>query len=113
MRMEIGPVGPLSFELRDHRCPCFCGGEGTLAFVTCPRCSLVALVCTEVGTVFPNPRDLSEPSCGSWLGMAGSEEDRCPHCRKARLAEFRHSTEDEVRALGFAPNDYVYGPIQT
>src|SRR5215813_9783107 len=100
--MEIGPP---YFRLKGRRCPCDCGGEGSLVFISCPSCHHVALACDEIGTVFPNPRDLSRASCGSWLLASGSRAN-CPGCDKAPLTEFWYSTGDEVQSIGFLPSEY-------
>jgi hypothetical protein len=97
---------PPSFILRKPRCPCFCGGEGFLTFITCLECGHVALACDELGTVFPEPRDLTVPACGSSLGLSGSENDRCPQCKTVPLADFRNSTGEEIQAIGFLPSEY-------
>jgi hypothetical protein len=56
--------------------------------------------------VFPAPRDLTQPSCGDWLGLAGSGDDCCPQCREIRLAEFRYSTGEEIQGIGFSASEY-------
>jgi hypothetical protein len=92
-----------SWKLKQQRCPCFCGGEGFLVFITCPACGHIAVVCDEVGTVFPNPRDLNEQPCGSWLDWSG---DKCPKCREALLSDFRYATGEKIQSLGFTAGDY-------
>jgi hypothetical protein len=38
---------------------CPCCGQGQLAFARCAACGRIALMCGELDTVFPDPRDLS------------------------------------------------------
>jgi hypothetical protein len=94
-----------SFRLKEPRCPCLCGGEGLLVFITCPGCDHVTVACDEIGTVFVGPRQLSELPVASWL--AGFEDGWCPKCQKISLRDFRLSTGDEIQRVGFSPNEYV------
>jgi hypothetical protein len=97
-RMEI--TQPI-WHLKTPRCEC-CSGQGALCFSTCPRCGAVVLVCDEVGTVFPNPRDLSQAvQCGF-----DDPSCKCPGCELVALADFRHSTSEEIQRLGFQTGEY-------
>ena len=98
-------INSLSFRLRVPRCPCLCGGEGLLTFITCPGCGHVTVACDEVGTVFVGPRDLSELLGASWL--SGFEDGLCLKCRSVSLRDFRFSTGEEIQAIGFSPSEYV------
>jgi len=104
-RSRVVEISSPSFRLREPRCPCLCGGEGLLTFITCSGCCHVTVACDEVGTVFVSPRDLSELSGASWL--SGFEDGLCPHCRDVSLRDFRFSTGEEIQALGFSPTEYV------
>jgi hypothetical protein len=100
--MEV--KGP-SFRLREARCPCICGGEGLLVFITCPGCDYVTVACDEVGTLFHGPPDLRDVPGGSWLGR--DSQGTCPKCRKVTVEAFRPSTGEEIQALGFTPAEYT------
>jgi hypothetical protein len=76
-----------------------------LVFITCPGCGYVALACDKVGTVFPTPRDLSVPPCGSWFAASGSHES-CPGCSKAPQLDYEYSTGEEIQRTGFMPSEY-------
>jgi hypothetical protein len=84
------------------RCPCYCGGEGFLQFITCPSCGWTTVVCDEVGEVFRDPHKLDKDFVGTWW----SETDVCPHCSNALLKDFRDATDIEIQALGFTATDY-------
>jgi hypothetical protein len=88
--------------LRDKRCDC-CNGQGALGFMACPDCGYVLLVCDEVGSVIPDPRNLAR-------GTYGGEDDPacvCPKCKRVPAAQFRHATEAEVQQTGFQSSEYV------
>src|SRR6476620_8121049 len=93
------------FRLKGRRCECSCGGQGVLTLITCPGCGHVALACDEVGTVFPDPHDLTKPSCGSWL-LADGSRAVCPKCGKVPLAEFEYSTGEELQSAGLSADEY-------
>ena len=65
-------------------------------FASCPHCHSVVLVCGEVGTVFPDPHDLTAPS-----GDPGT----CPSCGRS-VAEYDNATSDQLAALRFTPDQY-------
>lgn len=90
-----------AWRLKSPRCEC-CSGEGWLCFATCPNCGHVVLVCDEVGTVFPDPRDLENATYGG-LEHPGCV---CSKCGTIRVANFRDSTAEEIQALGYAPDEY-------
>jgi hypothetical protein len=91
------------WTLKDNqRCPCFCGGEGYLVFALCPGCAHLVLVCSEVGTVFADPKDTTKESCGHWLDSSGG---RCPKCRSIDLTDFRLAVLEELEAGGFTHSD--------
>ena len=91
-------VGSPNWELR---APCPCCGQGGLVFSTCPQCHHVLLICAEVGTVFPDAHDLSRT-----LRVPAKGDVRCPSCGGTSLRDYRKATSDEIRALGFTPNQY-------
>jgi hypothetical protein len=100
--MRVKPPNKLKYHLRNQRCPCLCGGEGFLVFISCPACGHVALLCDEVATVYPQPHDLNQKTCG-WL-----HDDACPKCPvfgKVELAQFRYSTIEDIRQIGFSSDD--------
>lgn len=82
------------------RCRC-CHENGELCFTTCPQCNYVFLVCSEVGTVYPNPKDLTKSIFMAYL----EPSFLCPHCGIAST-DFQHSTSDEIQQLGFTVDDY-------
>ncbi len=96
-------IGSPRWYLRDRRSPCLCDGERELEFKACPACGAVMLVCTEVGTVFDDPR-------AAWRGeLKAGGQNRfadCPRCQSAPTETFRAATSDEIRALGFRPGEY-------
>jgi hypothetical protein len=96
--MEI--VSP-TWWLKNRRCDC-CSEQGALCFSTCPNCSQVILICDEVGTVFPNPTDLTQ----AIYGAIEATSYVCPSCKKVSFAGFRNSTSDEIQNLGFVAGDY-------
>ena len=53
------------WSLKTPRCSC-CNEQGALCFSTCPNCKYVVLVCDEVGSVYPNPKDLSGTARKLW-----------------------------------------------
>jgi hypothetical protein len=81
------------------RCSC-CHENGELCFTTCPKCNYVFLVCSEVSTVYPNPKDLTQ----SIFGAYSESSFVCPNCKTA--SDFRDSTIDEIQQLGFTVDDY-------
>jgi hypothetical protein len=89
------------WSLRTARCNC-CNGQGALCFATCPSCGYVVLVCDEVGTVFPNPKELTK----AIYGIFDDPSFLCPSCDKTALPDFKDSTSDEIQQLGFTANDY-------
>ena len=90
-----------TWSLRNPRCNC-CSEQGALCFSTCPNCNQVVLVCDEVGTVFPNPKDLTQ----AIYGAIDSSSYVCPNCEKISFSEFKNSTSVEIRKLGFVVGDY-------
>lgn len=81
-------------------CPC---GGCTPAFNTCPSCVLVALFCGEIGDVYGISGQLLGPAIGSIL-----HGQTCADCGDRAYINFRRSTSEEVRALGFRyPADYT------
>jgi len=92
-------IRPPRFELAAQRCPCTCGGQGELVFYACDRCGQIVLICAEIDTVFPDPKNLD-------IATALYREDqRCPSCH-AEIDSFRPARGGEIQALGFAPGQY-------
>jgi hypothetical protein len=60
------------------------------------------LVCDEVGTVFPNPRDLTQAT----YGALDIPSYFCPNCGKISISEFKNSTGQEIQKLGFTVGEY-------
>ena len=100
LRYSMEIVDPI-WCLKTPRCPC-CDEQGTLCFSTCPRCAHIILVCNEVGTVFPNPKDLAQAGGGDNDATSSS----CPNCGKVAVSGFRHSTSEEIKRLGFRVGEY-------
>jgi len=92
-----------TWHLRHTPCPCVCGGEGSLAFLTCPQCSAVVLVCDEVGTTFIDPRSLQVSTALSALSLSGAQ---CPSCQHVPLSSFEPASSSQIQALGFTPAEY-------
>jgi hypothetical protein len=83
------------------RCSC-CDENGELCFFTCPECKQVILICSELGTVYPNPKDLTQ----AIYCTSVESSFLCPACGKSESNDFRDSTSDEIQQLGFKPNEY-------
>jgi rRNA maturation protein Nop10 len=76
-------------------CP-VCGQGSCLVFVACPDCERLFLRCDEDGSVFANPRDLSDsPPDNSF---------RCG-CGRLGVAGFPNASDDAIRAGGFTGVD--------
>jgi hypothetical protein len=90
-------VVPPSWQLRAP-CPC-CGQDGP-EFAACPACQHVVLICGEVGTVFPDPHDLSRRLPDAY------DRAVCPSCGGASLPDHRRATSAEVQALGFTADRF-------
>ena len=90
-----------SWSLINPRCDC-CSEQGALCFASCPNCNYVVLICDEVGTIFPNPKDLTHAVYGAF----DTPSYLCPNCGKTPLANFRDSISDEIQALGFSAKEY-------
>jgi hypothetical protein len=61
----------------------------------------VLLVCAEIGTIFPDPHDLSRT-----LPQLRQHGVRCPSCGDTSLLDYDDATSDEIKALGFTPEQY-------
>jgi len=66
-------------------------------FSSCPQCRHVLLVCAEVGTVFPDPHDLTQ---------ALADGARCPSCGSVPVLDSVDATSDQIKALGFTSDQY-------
>lgn len=85
-------------------CPCCLpGGAGRLLFVVCTNCQKVALVCDEIGTFFPNLRNLDQ---GPYLSQFNEPPDLCPNCRAVPILNFAVASSEQIQAVGFAPGEY-------
>jgi hypothetical protein len=60
------------------------------------------LVCDEVGTVYPDPKNLEATL------YPGTKvfEDVCPNCKIAPLSEFLDASADEIQDAGFQRGEY-------
>ena len=94
-------IGKPEWRLKNKRCPCAGGCEGSLLFITCPKCGNTVLVCDEVGTVFPNPHNLDEGPYRSWLEM-----DVCFKCNDVLLSKFVNSSAEDIQKIGFRVGEY-------
>ncbi|WP_179469433.1 hypothetical protein [Mycolicibacterium vinylchloridicum] len=75
--------------------------EGELEFSTCPTCGLVVLICNELNDVV----GISGQKCGPVLSYGCQQT--CQNCRISTYYDFRRSSSEEIRALGFRyPDDY-------
>jgi hypothetical protein len=81
------------------RCP-HCN-QGELVFITCPGCKKIMLQCSELGTIFTDPRDLS-----SNQEMTNKPNSPCPACDEPNLDSFPASTTDEIVTSGFTADEY-------
>lgn len=91
-------VVPPTWSLRK---PCPCCGQGSPTLATCPACHHVVAICGELGTIFPDPRDLSRR-----LDDRYGDGAACPACGTGAVDEFPDSTSAEIQALGFTPDDH-------
>jgi hypothetical protein len=85
-------------------CPCDCGGQGSPVFLACPSCGRVILLCEEIGTVFLNPKDLTEMT---EMVIDKSGDAACPKCSETSVRRFKLATSDQIQALGFQAGDYM------
>jgi hypothetical protein len=92
--VEPDPRAPK--RLAATNCPCACGGEGVLIFRRCVGCGTIVLECSEIGTVYMNPHDLTKP--GNWIHDSSAV---CGQCETVRLCNFANPTEDEIIEAGF------------
>jgi hypothetical protein len=90
------------YYLVSPRCPCYCGGEGLLMFVTCPQCATVMGRCDEVDELI---QDVHHPKFIPEESICYPDQ-LCPKCGKARYGDFRPATPAEIRALGFRRSQY-------
>jgi hypothetical protein len=91
------------WHLKGKTCPCICGGEGSLLFLSCPACGAVMLACNEVGTVFSNPQDLDD---GPYLSRLPSDADTCPRCGSTPLSKCVNADSSQIQAAGFKVGEY-------
>jgi uncharacterized protein YbaR (Trm112 family) len=81
--------------VKNKRCPCDCGGNGVLAYLVCPQCRKVVLVCDEIGNVFD---DLSVVLNSAPLVLWRSSGQLCPKCSNVLLADFEAASEADLLA---------------
>lgn len=84
-------IAPAHWHPKDRPCPCC--GQGAPLFIACPTCHAIALACMEVGTVFPDPRE---------LGLAADDRQPCVRCGGSRYAAFTVATAAQLADGGFA-----------
>jgi hypothetical protein len=80
-------------------CP-VCQQGNSLAFMACPLCAKLIIVCEEEGSVFLNVRD-PLPSPG-----LDASTDNCSGCGLTRIADFVPASDEAIQSHGFAPADY-------
>ena len=98
--MEIGTP---EWHLKG-RCPCrVCLGQGQLLFVICPKCRKILLICTEVGTIFPNPHDLNDAPHHTQFD---DPCDYCPRCNNVSISDFAAAKWEQIQAEGFKSGEY-------
>ena len=85
------------FTVKDKRCPCDCDENGALAYLACPSCRKVVLVCDEIGNVFDN---LEHPLDSLPLVIWRKTGQFCPQCSKVLLADFEAASEADLVAHG-------------
>ncbi len=105
MTPDMDSAAP-SRHLKKRRCPCDCGGEGYLVLSACPACRGLLLECDELGTVFPDPRDLSRDMEWTLDPALGLATFACPHSGKPGLRKLEAATDGEIQAAGFRRTDY-------
>ena len=72
---------------------CPCCDQGHPQFISCPTCSAIALVCLEVGTIFPDPKKLS---------ARAEQAQACTHCKSTKYQEFPNATDLQLIKSGYA-----------
>ena len=90
-----------TWSLRSPRCPC-CDDEGSLVFYTCPTCGHVVVVCDEMASVYPDPKNVEIVLYPDTPGF----RDSCPKCTETAISEFRPSNSEEIRNAGFNVGEY-------
>lgn len=85
-----------TFILTQPRCPCYCGGEGSLVLVACPACGTVMGRCDEVEELI---RDVRSPAFDPENNICHPGVP-CPECQSVLYGQFRAATEKELLALG-------------
>jgi hypothetical protein len=75
------------------RCPA-CGQADCLAFMRCPQCGRIIIVCEDDEAIFPEPRDLTRTAHSA----------RCPNCQADTA--FMPATASELHAIGSAVGEY-------
>lgn len=88
-------------QLIAPRCKC-CSGQGALCFSSCPSCGHIVLICDEVGTTFPDPRNLEDVV----YGAIDEPNCNCPNCAKVHFCDFINSSGEEIQALGYKVSEY-------
>ena len=59
------------------------------------------LIRAEVGTVFPDPHDLTRT-------LHAGDNAKCPSCGDRSVAEYESATSEQINSLGFTPDQYGY-----
>jgi len=57
-------------------------------------------MCEEEGSIFPNPRNLTEV-------FDYSRGELCPSCGRVSLERFPDATDVQIRRYGLRPGEYV------
>jgi hypothetical protein len=72
---------------------CPCCSQGHPQFISCPTCLAIALVCLEIGTIFPNPRKLN---------TRAEPAQACAHCKNTKYQDFTDATDVQLIKSGYA-----------
>lgn len=94
----MAQIQPPTWRMRGL-CP-VCEQGSSLAFMACPLCARLVILCEEEGSVFLDPKSLLPLP-----GVDGSNA-LCPGCRQRRIAEFAPASDVTIRAQGFTAADY-------
>jgi hypothetical protein len=62
--------------------------------------------CDAVGTIYPNPRDLSVYLEGDSITVNGNYKYVCPNCNRGNIIKLQPATDEEIIAAGFLPFEY-------
>lgn len=89
-------LGTDVYVLINPRCPCYCGGEGSLVLVACPACGTVMCRCDEVEELI---QDVLNPTFDPELSI-NQPDVPCPVCQSVPNGQFRAATEADLQNVG-------------